>query len=100
MEITQQKLDDIKELIEKTEKTYIYQSGLIYGLYNELYNKNEKTSTCGSCVKTRFTLIKKWYNEHKNDVQPLTNEVTKEDVNNETSDNTEPILKKKIKKNI
>lgn len=65
MEITLEKLNDIKEIIETTEKTHTYQSGVIYTIYNDLYNRNDKPSTCGSCVKTRFKLIKKWYEDNK-----------------------------------
>lgn len=72
----------IKELVEYTERTHLYSSSKIYELYNEAYNKNERQSTCASCLLTRVRLLKKWLQEHPeeevNDIEePVTNtEVT------------------------
>lgn len=54
----------IKELIEYVERTHLYSSSKIYDLYNEAYNKNERQSTCASCLLTRVRLLKKWLQEH------------------------------------
>lgn len=72
----------IKELVEYIERTHLYSSSKIYELYNEAYNKNERQSTCASCLLTRVRLLKKWLQEHPeeevNDIEePVTNpEVT------------------------
>lgn len=68
----------IKELIEYVDKTHRYSSSKIYELYNEAYNKNERQSTCASCLLTRVRLLKKWLQEHPeeevNDIEePVTN---------------------------
>lgn len=72
----------IKELVEYVDKTHRYSSSKIYELYNEAYNKNERQSTCASCLLTRVRLLKKWLQEHpeeevKNEEEPVINpEVT------------------------
>ena len=33
-------------------------------MYNEVYNKNERQSTCAACLLTRVRLLKKWLQEH------------------------------------
>lgn len=68
----------IKELVEYVERTHLYSSSKIYELYNETYNKNERQSTCASCLLTRVRLLKKWLQEHPeeevNDMEePVTN---------------------------
>lgn len=68
----------IKELVEYIERTHLYSSSKIYELYNEAYNKNERQSTCASCLLTRVRLLKKWLQEHPeeevNDMEePVTN---------------------------
>lgn len=68
----------IKELVEYVERTHLYSSSKIYELYNEAYNKNERQSTCASCLLTRVRLLKKWLQEHPeeevNDMEePVTN---------------------------
>ena len=54
----------IKELVVYVDKTHKYSSSKIYELYNEAYNKNERQSTCASCLLTRVRLLKKWLQEH------------------------------------
>lgn len=72
----------IKELVEYVERTHLYSSSKIYELYNEAYNKNERQSTCASCLLTRVRLLKKWIQEHpeeevKKEEEPVINpEVT------------------------
>lgn len=76
----------IKELVEYVERTHLYSSSKIYDLYNEAYNKNERQSTCASCLLTRVRLLKKWLQEHPE-------EAIEEEVNDVevTVINTEPI---------
>lgn len=68
----------IKELVEYVDKTHRYSSSKIYELYNEAYNKNERQSTCASCLLTRVRLLKKWLQEHpeeevKEEEEPVIN---------------------------
>lgn len=63
----------IKELVEYVERTHLYSSSRIYELYNEAYNKNEKQSTCASCLLTRVRLLKKWLQEHPEEEEPVIN---------------------------
>lgn len=56
-------LTEIKELIISTERSKIYKSGLITDTYNTIFNKNEKPTNCGSCLRTFFLKIKNWYQE-------------------------------------
>lgn len=68
----------IKELVEYVDKTHRYSSSKIYELYNEVYNKNERQSTCASCLLTRVRLLKKWLQEHpeeevKKEEEPVIN---------------------------
>lgn len=81
----------IKELVEYTEHTHLYSSSKIYELYNEVYNKNERQSTCASCLLTRVRLLKKWLQEHPeeevNDIEePVTNPEPIEPTEEETVD--------------
>lgn len=56
-------LTEIKELIISTEKSKIYKSGIITEIYNKIFNKNEKPTNCGSCLRTFFLKIKNWYQD-------------------------------------
>lgn len=79
----------IKELIEYVERTHLYSSSKIYELYNEAYNKKEHQSTCASCLLTRVRLLKKWMQEHPEEVvneveEPVTNPEAIEPTEEET----------------
>lgn len=81
----------IKELVEYTERTHRYSSSKIYELYNEAYNKNERQSTCASCLLTRVRLLKKWLQEHpeeevKKEEEPVINPEPIEPTEEETVD--------------
>lgn len=81
----------IKELVEYVERTHLYSSSKIYELYNEAYNKNERQSTCASCLLTRVRLLKKWLQEHPeeevNDMEePVINSEPIEPTEEETVD--------------
>lgn len=56
-------LTEIKELITKTERTKIYSMSAITDTYNTIFNKNEKQTSCGSCLRNLFIKIKNWYNK-------------------------------------
>lgn len=71
----------IKELVEYVERTHLYSSSKIYDLYNEAYNKNERQSTCASCLLTRVRLLKKWLQEYPEE---------------EVNDVEEPVIENKI----
>ena len=75
----------IKELVEYVERTHLYSSSKIYDLYNEAYNKNERQSTCASCLLTRVRLLKKWLQEHP---EEEVNDVEEEVIENKI---TEPL---------
>ena len=66
----------IKELVKYVERTHLYSSSKIYDLYNEAYNKNERQSTCASCLLTRVRLLKKWLQEHPEEVNEVEEVVT------------------------
>lgn len=79
----------IKELVEYVERTHLYSSSKIYELYNEAYNKNERQSTCASCLLTRVRLLKKWLQEHpeeevKKEEEPVINPEVTEPTEEET----------------
>lgn len=81
----------IEELIEYTERTHRYSSSKIYELYNEAYNKKEQQSTCASCLLTRIRLLKKWLQEHPEEVvneveEPVINPEPTEPIEEETVD--------------
>ena len=79
----------IKELIEYVERTHLYSSSKIYELYNEAYNKNERQSTCASCISTRVRLLKKWLQEHpEEEVNDMEEPVTNPEVTEPTEEET------------
>lgn len=79
----------IKELVEYVERTHLYSSSKIYELYNEAYNKNERQSTCASCLLTRVRLLKKWLQEHPEEViEETVNDIEEPVINPEV---TEPL---------
>lgn len=92
--------EEVKELIEYVEHTHKYSSSKIYELYNKVYNKNEKQSTCVSCLKTRVKLLNKWLQEQPEEVvEEIVNEV--EELVDKIPIDTEfePINSKKSRKN-
>ena len=79
----------IKELVEYVERTHLYSSSKIYDLYNEAYNKNERQSTCASCLLTRVRLLKKWLQEHpEEEVNDMEEPVTNPEVTEPTEEET------------
>lgn len=42
---------------------HLYNSSLIYSVYNRITGKNEATSTCASCLRTRAKIIAAWLSE-------------------------------------
>lgn len=83
----------IKELVEYVDKTHRYSSSKIYELYNEAYNKKEQQSTCASCLITRVRLLKKWLQEHPEELIEEVNEAEEPVINTES---TEPIELKPV----
>ena len=80
----------IKELVEYVERTHRYSSSKIYELYNEAYNKNERQSTCASCLLTRVRLLKKWLQEHPEEViEETVNDIEEPVINPEPIEPTE-----------
>lgn len=80
----------IKELVEYIERTHLYSSSKIYELYNEAYNKNERQSTCASCLLTRVRLLKKWLQEHPEEaIEEEVNDVEVTVINTEVTEPTE-----------
>lgn len=80
----------IKELVEYVERTHLYSSSKIYDLYNEAYNKNERQSTCASCLLTRVRLLKKWLQEHPEEViEEEVNEAEETVIDSEVTELTE-----------
>lgn len=80
----------IKELVEYVERTHRYSSSKVYELYNEAYNKREPQSTCASCLMTRVRLLKKWLQEHPEEViEEVVNEVEETVINPEPTEPTE-----------
>lgn len=80
----------IKELVEYVERTHLYSSSKIYDLYNEAYNKNERQSTCASCLLTRVRLLKKWLQEHPEEViEEEVNEAEETVIDSEVAEPTE-----------
>lgn len=90
-------LTEIKELIVKTERTKIYSMSAITDTYNSIFNKNEKQTSCGSCLRNLFIKIKNWYNQQieikdnedivivednivEDNIEPLTLEVAREEI--------------------
>lgn len=78
----------IKELVEYVERTHRYSSSKIYELYNEAYNKNERQSTCASCLLTRVRLLKKWLQEHPEEVKKEEEPVINPEVTEPTEEET------------
>lgn len=75
-------LIEIKELIISTEKSKIYKSGIITDTYNKIFDRNEKPTNCGSCLRTFFLKIKNWYTEE-----------LKKQMEAETVETIEPVAK-------
>lgn len=87
-------LIEIKELITKTERTKIYSMSAITDTYNTIFNKNEKQTSCGSCLRNFFIKIKNWYNKEieikediiveepivEDNIEPLTLEQAREEI--------------------
>lgn len=70
-------LNEIKDLIVLTEKSKIYKSGIITDTYNKIFDKSEKTTNCGSCLRTYFLKIKNYYaDEIKRTEQPQAEHLT------------------------
>ncbi|KAA6337283.1 hypothetical protein EZS27_014621 [termite gut metagenome] len=70
-------LNRIKNLLDTIDKTKVYKSKEIYQLYNEAFQKHETVSTCMSCLKRRTEALKKYYNDNKYKLVPVSEEDNK-----------------------
>lgn len=53
----------VKQLIHEIDTTHRYSMSRIYGLYNEVFGKEEKPQSCASCLIRKTNELKKWFNE-------------------------------------
>lgn len=67
-------IKDVETLIKDVEKTHRYSMSRIYGLYNEVFNTNEKPQSCASCLIRKVKELKNWLETEKN--KPETKEVS------------------------
>lgn len=51
---------DVKNIVTEVEKTHRYSMSRIYGLYNEVFGKNETPQSCASCLIRKVNELKKW----------------------------------------
>lgn len=73
---------EVDNLIAEVNKTHRYSMSRIYGLWNKVFEKNEKPQSCASCLIRKVADLKKWLEEQKSiepqaDLQPIMTEKPK-----------------------
>lgn len=53
-------LKEVEELVSYTRKTHKYSMSKIYGLYNEVFDKDEKPQSCASCLIRKIKELEEW----------------------------------------
>jgi len=51
---------EVANLIREVEKTHRYSMSRIYGLYNEVFGKDEVPQSCASCLIRKVNELKSW----------------------------------------
>lgn len=50
----------VEALIEEVNNTHRYSMSRIYGLYNEVFGKNESPQSCASCLIRKIKELQTW----------------------------------------
>lgn len=51
---------EVKKLIREVDKTHRYSMSRIYGLYNEVFDKDEEPQSCASCLIRKVKELRLW----------------------------------------
>lgn len=53
-------IQEVKNLVAEVNKTHRYSMSRIYGLWNNIFEKDEKPQSCASCLIRKVGDLKKW----------------------------------------
>lgn len=56
---------EVKNLIREVDKTHRYSMSRIYGLYNEVFDKNEEPQSCASCLIRKVKELRTWLEDNE-----------------------------------
>jgi len=67
----------VEELVKEVESTHRYSMSRIYGLYNEVFETQEKPQSCASCLMRKVRELKLWLeNQKPEELLPAEEETT------------------------
>ncbi|WP_255495505.1 hypothetical protein [Dysgonomonas sp. 521] len=61
---------EVHKLISEVDKTHRYSMSRIYGLYNEVFGKDEAPQSCASCLIRKVKELKTWLAAQPEDGEP------------------------------
>ena len=56
---------EVKNLISEVDKTHRYSMSRIYGLYNEVFDKDEEPQSCASCLIRKVKELRTWLEDNE-----------------------------------
>lgn len=65
---------NVKELVKEVDKTHRYSMSRIYGLYNEVFEKNEEPQSCASCLIRKVKELRDWLESSSGELDTVTPE--------------------------
>lgn len=70
---------EVHKLISEVDKTHRYSMSRIYGLYNEVFGKNEVPQSCASCLIRKVKELRVWLAAQPEDGQPAQADASSQD---------------------
>ena len=108
--VTSEDIAWVEKLIEIKNRGGLADGRIVTNLYNKLLQKNERPTSCGSCIRGRVQQLENWYNNYKKQLEVEENthseatettseeEKTTEVINNITKEKEVPVEAKNEEK--
>lgn len=67
--VTSEDIAWVEKLIEIKNRGGLADGRIVTNLYNKLLQKNERPTSCGSCIRGRVQQLENWYNNYKKQLE-------------------------------
>lgn len=91
---TATQIEKVENLLNEVNITHRYSMSRIYGLYNEVFSKNETPQSCASCLIRKVRELKTWLDLEKAKQSDLNNSNVLDEEDKEESKETAKNKKK------
>lgn len=71
--VTSEDIAWVEKLIQIKNRGGLADGKVVTNLYNKLLQKNERPTSCGSCIRGRVQQLENWYNIYKKQLEVINN---------------------------